>query len=162
MRARILSEVGRRPGASALELAAQSGCSYASTRYHLRRLERFGLVLRQDGTRPVRYFAASQATRDYRLGITILRGHTAARVMALIHQHPGMTKADLSRATGFGGPTIAWHIKRLKEAGLIEVGKAGRRVPIVPVVERMAAISKMLAQSSSDVASREDSSPLGA
>jgi predicted transcriptional regulator len=144
MRARIFAELQRRPGASASDLSFATGCSYASTRYHLEKLERASLAVPHRNTRPVRYFTAGPLARGDRMGITVLRGPTAARVMALIEQRPGVTKADLGRATGLGGPTIAWHINRLKAAGLIQVGRAGRRVPIMPVTQRLDAIAKAL------------------
>lgn len=150
MRARIFEELGQRPGASALDLAFATGCSYASTRYHLGRLERVALVLRQGGTRPVRYFTAGPLSKDHRLGVAVLRGRTAARVMGLIEARPGVTKADLGRATGLGGPTVAWHVKRLHAAGLIEVGHDGRRIPLRPVADRMAAVARALGHEPAD------------
>lgn len=144
IRARLLDYVEAKPGVTASELAAFTGCSYPSTRYHLDRLERALVVVRHGGTRPFRYFAAAGLSNDHRQGIAALRSKTAARVMALVEQAPGMSKADLGRATGLGGPTIAWHLRRLAAAGLVQFGKDGRRTPITPVFERLALVQEML------------------
>jgi len=56
---------------------------------------------------------------------------TRARLLALLAERPGMTRADLQRATGLAWGTVAHHLRSMLERGEVEASRFGRRAHYV-------------------------------
>ena len=56
---------------------------------------------------------------------------TRARLLALLAERPGMTRADLRRETGLAWGTVAHHLRSMAERGEVEAHRVGRRAHYV-------------------------------
>lgn len=70
---------------------------------------------------------------------------TRARLLALLSQRPGMTRADLQRETGLAWGTVAHHLRSMAERGEVEAHRVGRRAHFV-VRERPEAVVPLTAE----------------
>lgn len=67
----------------------------------------------------------------------VLLDRTRSRVYRLIAESSGLTKTELARAMGVQNSSVAWHLDKLLDAGLIS-RVAGSRTPIYRQAPRLA------------------------
>lgn len=124
-RAALYERVEDSPGLSLTSLAEETDVPLSSARYHLRVLEREGLVVDRK-IRGKRRFVPPGADNDER--VAALRDEATARVLdALARNGPSSVSAladDLERDPS----TVCHHLDGLEEAALVERHREGRAV----------------------------------
>lgn len=127
-RGRVHAHVRDHPGASASDVARALALDPTTARYHLRRLEKAGLASPEGNARRERWFAAGTLDAPARKALLVPDG--ARRVLDALATRPHATKSELARALALGRATIAWHVERLADAGLVECARVGREVRV--------------------------------
>lgn len=126
-RSRVFGLIQERPGVIAVELARELDLDRTTVRYHLRRLEREGLIC----TEGTAHFAAGALPRDARAAC--VAAARSSRVLDAVREQPGRAKNDLAEALGLARATVSWHLDRLAGAGLVRLAREGRAVRAYPV-----------------------------
>lgn len=128
-RARLHALVAAQPGSNVAALARQAGMGATSTTHHLRVLERNGLVASVRQGRDLLWFDRHDPrfAGPRRQAAAVLRGTTAG-IARHVAQHPGIRQHEVAAAFGLSQPTVAWHMRRLREAGLVSQRKEGREM----------------------------------
>lgn len=123
----IFDAVCSQPGMGVHAVAALAGVSYSTACYHLERLVSAGmLVMTPDGNK-LRYYQNGGAfTETERKILPLLKNVECARVLEEIVAKPGTYRAELAERLGVTPTTINWHLRRLREAGLVEETRRGR------------------------------------
>lgn len=133
-RRRVFVTVNRYPGLTVARLARTAEIDEDLVRYHLRVLEKAGLVRteRQEGHRRVfplqrtEAGSASPLTPEDRELLSLLRRPPILRaVVALIERGP-LNAGDLADACGVSRSTMSHHISTMDTEGLIEIERQGR------------------------------------
>jgi predicted transcriptional regulator len=123
----IFDAVCAQPGLGVHTLSKRAGVSYSTATYHLERLVLAGmLVMTPDGNKLCYYKNGGAFSEHERKIIPILKNEEATKLLEAILDSPGTYRAALAERLGVTATTINWHLKRLREAGLIEERRVGR------------------------------------
>jgi DNA-binding transcriptional ArsR family regulator len=131
----IFEAVCRAPGLGVHAVAKAAGVSYSTTAYHLERLVEAGMiVMTPDGNKLCYYKNGGAFTETERRLLPVLKNDEAARLLEAILESPGTYRAALAERLGVTATTVNWHLKRLREAGLVEEVRTGRNAYLYPRV----------------------------
>ena len=123
----IFESVCRAPGLGVHAIAKAAGVSYSTTAYHLERLVEAGMiVMTPDGNKLCYYKNGGAFTETERRLLPVLKNDEAVRLLEAILASPGTYRAALAERLGVTATTINWHLRRLREAGLVEEVRSGR------------------------------------
>ncbi|MCA1813300.1 MAG: MarR family transcriptional regulator [Halobacteriales archaeon] len=120
------------PGVHFNWLAAASGLGSGATAYHLKVLEKGGLVtaVRLRGYK--RYYLTGSMSRGMMRGHAELLTPTMRSAYDLVRAQPGITVSELARRTNVAVPSAMRTVARLQAAGLVDKVPAGRVVRLTP------------------------------
>lgn len=123
-RTKIYQEIQKNPGIIATEMETVTGINRSSLRHHLEILEREGLIISQKITKQRHYFENHHTySQEYQLAMSVLDGETTRDIFSYITAHPGCMQKDLSEYAKVSGPTISWHIDKLRSGNLVTIKK---------------------------------------
>ena len=127
-RSRIYACIRDRPGIAPVEIARATGINRGTIRYHLSRLREAGLVsaLHWDGM--VGYFRSGDYDTTERVVHLHLQNDLRRQIFALLLEKPGSTQSEVADTIGVARSTVAWHMQRLIEDGLVRADRDGRMV----------------------------------
>ena len=143
----IFDAVCQRPGLGVHAIAQAAGVSYSTATYHLERLVAVGmLVMTPDGNKLCYYKNGGAFTETERKILPILKNEEASKLLDAILDTPGTYRAALAERLGVTATTINWHLKRLRDAGLVRELRQGRNAYLYVDVQAMRASMAPLAQ----------------
>jgi len=133
-RRRIYQFVARFQGAHLRAIQKALKLEVGVLQYHLDYLEKNGLVTSRKEKYRKRYFTKALSPKDKEL-LSILRQKALRRLLMHILLHPGCTFKDLQELSKVSKSTLSFHLKKIREANLIE-RKAKEKVGEERKVER--------------------------
>jgi predicted transcriptional regulator len=125
VRARLHEAVLAEPGIHYLRLQERTGVPRGTLDHHLRKLVEGGILHREQGQGFVCYFAGVPDA-DALAAAPALKSEAARTLLRLIHGRPGTTAQHLAQELGVQPSSVAHHIDRMVQAGLVERVRAGR------------------------------------
>jgi DNA-binding transcriptional ArsR family regulator len=131
-RRRILDAVEAQPGIHFKELLRRTGLPNGSLVHHVEQLRRAGLVVARAGNGYTCYFPRGPAD-GAKAGA--LKADGARKVLAAVKANPGASGLDVAHRTGLQPSTVAYHVQRLTEAGLLAGRRDGRSVRLHPTAD---------------------------
>lgn len=140
----ILGVVEQTPGISASELGRRMSCGWGTLVYHLTVLERMSLVSSAREGRHKRFFVQGRINYSDKGAVGLLANASARVLLDAVRESPGLIQRDLSRRLGLSAGTIAWHMERLEQGGLIMRAEEGRVVRYYPT-QKLLDLSNQLA-----------------
>jgi predicted transcriptional regulator len=119
--------VFKNPGASIQDIATMLGISHPTAAYHLKILERNGLIVpMRDGNR-ARYFKRSEAlSQEQQRLVAANRGERTKQILEIVARQPMIHRKELARLLSVPRTTVNWHVDRLVQMGLLAERRAGR------------------------------------
>lgn len=127
LRERLVRTVQEEPGITRAELQRRLGAGWSTIVYHLKTLERTGLLYSFVHGRYRRFFAPGAKEWRNRDLVAVLQNPRARHILDLIMKRPGITQADLARETQCTSRNAQWHLKRLVAAGCVVARREGSR-----------------------------------
>ena len=125
-RRRIVEHVRDNPGLHLRALAEALAMPVSTLEYHCYHLHKHGhLSVREEGAFKAFYPAEGLDRRDKDI-LYLVRHEAPRRICAHLLLNPGASPADLKPATGLSGPTLSFHLNKLRKAGLVRDEPAGR------------------------------------
>jgi predicted transcriptional regulator len=123
----LLRLVRAEPGIHLREVARRMGLTTNNAAYHLRVLEKHGLIRseRWNGKRVYAPAVASGA-RGRMLAHAALQHAGRADVLRAVVEHPGTNQTRLAVLTGQHQGAAGWHLRRLMGAGLVQEERTAR------------------------------------
>jgi predicted transcriptional regulator len=123
----VFLRVAENPGASIQDIATMLGISHPTAAYHLKILERNGLIVpMRDGNR-ARYFKRSEAlSQEQQRLVAANRGERTKRILEIVGQQPMIHRKELARLLSVPRTTVNWHVDRLIQMGLLAERRSGR------------------------------------
>jgi DNA-binding transcriptional ArsR family regulator len=140
----ILQTVQQQPGISASELGRRLACGWGTLVYHLTVLERMKLVSSAREGRHKRFFAQGRIHYSDKGAVGLLANPAARNILDAIRAQPGVIQKELGERLELSPGTIAWHVERLAEQGLIVREEEGRVVRYYPS-DRLLDLTRQLA-----------------
>lgn len=121
-RAMLYGFIRATPGAHLKQLSEEFRMKTSSILWHLRKLESAELV-RSERANGFRVFYAVEGGIEIRRvsrALTALQNENARRVFERLDNAPGGTGSSLSQDLGIHAGTVRWHLRKLREFGLLE------------------------------------------
>ncbi len=140
----ILEAVESSPGISASELGRRLACGWGTLVYHLTVLERMQLLSSAREGRHKRFFVQGRINYSDKGAVGLLANASAKTILDAIRETPGVIQRDLGRRLSLSPGTVAWHVDRLAQAGLVVREEEGRVVRYYPS-QRLHELTKQLA-----------------
>jgi predicted transcriptional regulator len=122
----LLRHIKNMPGIRYRELLRFTGLSNGALAYHLSRLEKSSQIRveRQKEKRTTRYYSINIPTQESDI-LRELRNEVSRRIIKLILEHDLCTFNEIVEHLNKASSTTSWHLKRLKDAGIISVRHGG-------------------------------------
>ncbi|MFB6077554.1 MAG: winged helix-turn-helix transcriptional regulator [Halarchaeum sp.] len=125
----IYASVRDAPGVHVRELERRHDYAKGTLQYHLRELERAGLVEAHDDGKFTRYYASEDAFDGAdRAVLSALRRQNSRRVLAHLFADGALSTSALADRLDRSPSTVSWHLSRLTDAGVVERERDGRAV----------------------------------
>lgn len=129
----IYALVMQNPGVTLQDLCRQMNLSRTAVGHHLRLMEQQHLILSKRMGRTRHYYEnGGRYGRDQKEALAILQNERSRRIADFIDAHPGAIQKRICEEFGIQASVAHWHVKRLREANLIEPVRAGRTVSYYP------------------------------
>ena len=127
LQSKLIRYIKGQPGIRYRELLRLSGLSNGVLTYHITNLEKSRQIIADRNTN-------NKVTRYYPNGIPIeetdiighIRKNASRQIILFILEHDSCTFNEIVEYTKKAPSTISWHLKRLKDSGIISVFYTGR------------------------------------
>jgi predicted transcriptional regulator len=125
----IFEAIKVQPGIHFMALSEQLGLAIGVISHHLNILEKSNLIKSmQDGK--YRRFYLFDDKIEYKLVLTSIQ----QTILYIVKQDPGITQSGISEKMGKNKMVINYHIKILKDVGLLAVERNGRETNCFPTI----------------------------
>ena len=125
-RRRILEYVRANPGMHLRALADKLAMPVSTLEYHCYQLTRHGhLATRETGGFKAFYPGEGMDRRDKDI-LYVVRHEAPRRICAHLLLHPGSTPGELKAVVGLSAPTLSFHLKKMRAAGVLREEPDGR------------------------------------
>lgn len=140
-RRRIVTFVTESPGLHMRELAGRLDMPVSTLEYHCYQLVRHGhLVTRESAGFKAFYPGGGMDRRDKDI-LYLVRHDAPRRICSHLLLNPGATPKDLRHVVGVSGPTLSFHLNKLRKADLVRDEPDGRSKRLYVVEpERVASV----------------------
>lgn len=121
-RAMLYGFVRAQPGAHLKQVADEFQMKTSSILWHMRKLESAGLVQseRANGFRVFYPVEGGIEIKRVSRALTALQNGNALAIFEVVDNHPGQTTRILSDRLGIHVGTVRWHLRKLREFGLVD------------------------------------------
>lgn len=129
VRERIERRIHEDPGIYFNELVRELDLAAGQAQYHVRELVSRDAVAAADLFGRTHYYPPSYGAWE-RQALALLRRETSAEIVATLLEDGPSRPVDVAERVGIARSTLAWHIDRLVEAGLIEKRRDGHQLTV--------------------------------
>jgi predicted transcriptional regulator len=119
---KLIRYIDEQPGIRYRELLRLSGLSNGVLTYHITNLEKSGRIIadRNINSKITRYYPNNIPLEEADI-IGRIRNNAARQIILFILDHDSCTFNEIIEYTKKAPSTISWHLKRLKDGGIISV-----------------------------------------
>ncbi|NPA76072.1 MAG: winged helix-turn-helix transcriptional regulator [Euryarchaeota archaeon] len=125
-RRRIYEEIVMNPGLHFRELQKRLNMPTGMLEYHIRVLEREGVIVSKADGKYKRLFANTTMTREERKMMSALRGEVDRKIIIYLLEHGKSKHSDVAQDTGIKVSTLSYHMKKLVKNGILGREEVGR------------------------------------
>lgn len=131
-RNRIIDLVLDNPGIHFNELLRKTNLSPGNLVWHLDILETYKVITKKRVMNYVSYFTYYQENPISNLELKLQKSDLTLKILKLVKKNPGTWNKLITDKLSIDRKTIAYHLNKLEELGLISVKKDGRKNKIYP------------------------------
>ena len=119
---KLIQYIGGQPGIRYRELLRLAGLSNGVLTYHITNLEKSERIIadRNTNNKITRYYPNNIPAEETDI-IGHIRNNGARQIILFILDHDSCTFNEIIKYTKKAPSTISWHLKRLKDAGIISI-----------------------------------------
>jgi len=123
----VYSCIAGNPGISPAALARETGISRGTLNYHVALLKFSGKIAVAKTRGSIGYFENNAKYDDFfQIVLKHLRTESERTILEVLAVRPGSTRSDLERILAVSGPTVTWHMQRMRADNLLSIRKDGR------------------------------------
>jgi predicted transcriptional regulator len=132
-RGEIMAYILTNPGVYLREISDDLALPMGVVQYHLWVLGKNGELEECRSGRYRRFFGAARYPETKRKVLSLLRQGTAGRILSSLSEEP-LTHMKLAAILGISSQALSWHVRRLREMGMIEIEtqNRGQRTYVLP------------------------------
>lgn len=141
-RDRIFQVIRSNPGINLSQIHRIADLGWGVTVYHLKMMEKNGLVFAETGPRDKCFFENEPRFRSLRSAIAALANKEPAQKIAhVVATHPGLTQREVVEQTGLTQRVVSYYVSRLAKQGLLERARDGNFVRYRPTEDLKEALA---------------------
>lgn len=126
-REKIFDLIRSRPGIYFSEISRETGINRGTARYHVDILEKENLIVSYNTKGKVRFFMKNSTYDEKEMKlISILKNDISRKIICEILRCQPVNNNSLAEKLGVSASTVSWHVKYLKEQGIILISKHGK------------------------------------
>jgi DNA-binding transcriptional ArsR family regulator len=125
-RRRLYEAIIAAPGTHGRRLARELGMARGVVAHHLAQLEKHGFVFSHQAGRRRTLYACGQIEAEDVALIHVLRKPEQAALLHALLAHDGCGVTHLARHVGSPTSNVSYHLRRLRDVGVVEYYKIGR------------------------------------
>ncbi len=125
---KVLEFIKENPGLNFNELSRRLGLAKGDLQYHLRKLEKLGLVVSRRSGLKRHYFPAGVFSEKEKDVLTLLSSENVREIIMYMVAKPGVTQKELCEGLALSPPTVNYYISKLQELGLVQSMRDGKFV----------------------------------
>jgi predicted transcriptional regulator len=129
-RSQLHALVEANPGIHFQEIVRRSGRGQGTVDHHLRKLVDVGLLVRQQAPGFVCFFPKGSVDRRVMAAAPVLKADGARAVLEAVAARPGLSGLGIGAVTGLDRGTVSYHLRRLSQAALVTIERAGRELRV--------------------------------
>jgi predicted transcriptional regulator len=142
-RTAIYDHIHAHPGIRLGTLAQDLGINRGTLRYHLGRLQEFGMIAAAAVEGRTGYFENRQKYSALEAKVLIhLKNPNTREILAILLESPGASRRELAERLGITASSVSWHMRRLKNDAIVLQEKIGGDVRYTLSGEPMAFIQE--------------------
>jgi len=127
IRLRIYDYIRKNPGVHYSDIANETGINRGTLRYHLAILKMQKVIVPYKTRGRIHYFLnESTYGEKEKVALAALKNEKHRRIISEILSSGQITHGKLAENIGVSAPTINWHIRHLKEEGIVRADTDGR------------------------------------
>lgn len=120
LRSRVMEYLLANPGSYLGKISRELSIPTSTLKYHLNILRSFEMVTTAKKGRCRHYFPRRRRFSDEEKSMYAAIEHEPTRRMVeIVARHPGISQAGLVQTTGLSQSTVAWHMAKLEDLGLV-------------------------------------------
>ncbi|MFX1590230.1 MAG: winged helix-turn-helix transcriptional regulator [Promethearchaeota archaeon] len=131
-RNKIIDLILKEPGIHFNELLRQTGLAAGNLVWHLDILETYKVIGKKRISKFIAYFPYYQKNPISNLDIELSKSKLTLEILEMIEKEPGLWSNLITKRFKVDHKTIQYHVDKLKELGLINFKKDGRKKKIYP------------------------------
>jgi predicted transcriptional regulator len=117
--ATLLKHIEEYPGLRYRQLLRLTNIVNGVLSYHLKQLERSKQIrVNRTKSKETRYYSINTPNEEFYI-IGYMRNKPSRRIISYLLEHHSCTFNEIVEYTGKAPSTISWHLKRLKDAGIV-------------------------------------------
>ena len=122
VQSKLMKHINAQPGIRYRELLRLSSLSNGVLTYHIANLEKSGRIIadRNNNNKITRYYPNNIPIEETDI-IGHIRNNAARQIILFILEHDSCTFNEIIEYTKKAPSTISWHLKRLRDSGIISV-----------------------------------------
>jgi DNA-binding transcriptional ArsR family regulator len=121
------------PGVSLQSLCEATGLSRTAVTHHLRLMELQHIIVSKRVGRSRHYYEnGGRFGREQKDAYAVLQNARSKQVADFVRANPGTIQKQLCDGLGIQASIAHWHVRRLRDAGLVEEVREGRTVRYLP------------------------------
>ena len=126
-RGEIYGFISSNPGTYPNEIIKEIGVNKGVVEYHLGMLEEQNMIVPYKARGKIHYFLnESTYGEKEKAALAALKNDKHRMIISEIVNHGNITHKTLAEKIGVSAPTISWHIRHLKEQGIVRADTNGR------------------------------------
>jgi DNA-binding transcriptional ArsR family regulator len=125
-RKRIVRFVAESPGLHLRELAARLAMPVSTLEYHCYQLVKHGQLVTRESAGFKSFYPGEGMDRRDKDILYLVRHDAPRRICSHVLLNPGATPKDLRAVIGVSGPTLSFHLKKLRAAAILREEPDGR------------------------------------
>ncbi|KUK61116.1 MAG: Transcriptional regulator, ArsR family [Methanoculleus marisnigri] len=125
-RTAIYDHIHAHPGIRLGTLAQDLGVNRGTLRYHLGKLQEFGMIAAAAVEGRTGYFENRRKYSALEAKVLIhLKNPNTREILAILLESPGASRRELAERLGITASSVSWHMRRLKADGIVLQEKIG-------------------------------------
>lgn len=118
-RKKIYEEIRDSPGLHLREIDRKLDIPLGTIRYHLRVLEKRGLVIAREEGKYKRYYVKGEVDKSDKKIMAFLRKEIPRTIILFLMEYPGSTHKEINEALEVAPSTLSYHLKKLKNKDIV-------------------------------------------
>ncbi len=128
VRQRLFTLVSESPGVHFRDIQRRTKMATGTLSYHLDQLVKVGLLKTMRDGEYLRYYAQSDITEEEKKVLDLMRRPSVRHIVLSLIQHEELSNEQLSEILRLSPSTVAWHLKKIVEANLVNTRQENRKV----------------------------------